>query len=768
MLHIFPQTSPPSALQPDEEFETVPHFPLAVRPPFFLPQKETSKCTLSSSPESTIHPPQPPLQKGLVPHFPLPVRSKIHPRENIQRAGQNLESVFSSEVKPIYHLPRAICPPQKPKQNSFADVVKSQHPATPRLPENLETRTTSPPHLPLPNKLDQVPHFPRAIRSGIYPVNIGLASNKLHLPLSPETPPIPHIPRAIRPQRKQSSFADVIQQPCTPKSVGGKENVSLFSSSFRSSTFHSISSYIDSCLYPSPKPCPLLVPISLPSPPLTPLSENKQTPKHNNNLKPDNISNNKPAKNKLQFNKEERSEIKISSSPQKQKLRTVKFPNLQKFSAKGRHFREQIRQVQLHNAPSEQKIMKQPAPAKNNSTGLTLLLEREGSFQEVSLLESKKHLTWVKKLPQQTLGEKKGAQPLVEDLEETPRVNFFETKKIETLNREQTDPLCFFSLPGWLQQTLASKFLKPQKGDFPTLFFSALSPSLFSFVRVLMCEKLTAQSTITRGSLPLTLVPLRKESEALRVPLPSERRVTAGWIVLFIERVVRDVCAGIDSKTKSLWISLLENHIEYFFQRLSPKETESFPPQTPTPNFLLISSQPKEESKKQPPAGLVHLCPNGHLSFNNKNFCSFTSNTLITPIIQKKEAFSQKTTSFQTQKTLVLRIRGGGGIEIPIPEKFVPKIDFDIVENQEQAKEPPRITFLQLLQKMSLQDPAFSDSYGQIDMLSNNFTQKIVEEFLKTFFSFSGNQVPLLLIVNTQNIPRNPIASLSRDTKPFV
>ena len=107
-------------------------------------------------------------------------------------------------------------------------------------------------------------------------------------------------------------------------------------------------------------------------------------------------------------------------------------------------------------------------------------------------------------------------------------------------------------------------------------------------------------------------------------------------------------------------------------------------------------------------------------------------------------------------------------VEIPIPEKFVPKIDFDIVENQEQAKEPPRITFLQLLQKMSLQDPAFSDSYGQIDMLSNKFTQKIVEEFLKTFFSFSGNQVTLLLIVKTQNTPRNPIASLSRDTRPFV
>ena len=53
-------------------------------------------------------------------------------------------------------------------------------------------------------------------------------------------------------------------------------------------------------------------------------------------------------------------------------------------------------------------------------------------------------------------------------------------------------------------------------------------------------------------------------------------------------------------------------------------------------------------------------------------------------------------------------------------------------------------------------------------MLTNNFTPKIVEEFLKTFFSFSGNQVTLLLIIKTQNIPRSPIAFLSRDTRPFV
>ena len=53
-------------------------------------------------------------------------------------------------------------------------------------------------------------------------------------------------------------------------------------------------------------------------------------------------------------------------------------------------------------------------------------------------------------------------------------------------------------------------------------------------------------------------------------------------------------------------------------------------------------------------------------------------------------------------------------------------------------------------------------------MISNKFSQKIVEEFVKAFFSFSENQVTLFFIIKTQNIPRNPIASLSRDTRPFV
>ena len=125
---------------------------------------------------------------------------------------------------------------------------------------------------------------------------------------------------------------------------------------------------------------------------------------------------------------------------------------------------------------------------------------------------------------------------------------------------------------------------------------------------------------------------------------------------------------------------------------------------------------------------------------------------------------------YPPQKTLVLRLKGGGGIEVPIPEKFVPKIDFELVENQDQARERHGVTFLQLLQRISLDDKSFADpAFYQIDMVTNKINQKVLEDFLKSFFTHQkGQNVTILLIFKTQNIPQNPLTLLRRDIRPFV
>lgn len=198
---------------------------------------------------------------------------------------------------------------------------------------------------------------------------------------------------------------------------------------------------------------------------------------------------------------------------------------------------------------------------------------------------------------------------------------------------------------------------------------------------------------------------------------------------------------------------------------LCPKGHISF-----SPTSVCRMSTCASTSAQNPPKQLhfPHLCPNGHLSFREKNFCSFTNENIST---KAQTPPKQESTMVKGPRTLVLRLRGGGGIEVPIPEIFVPKIHFDLVELEGEAKELPRMTFSQLLQKIYIEDPSFSDlcPYAQIDTISNKFTTKVLEEFLKSFFStLKLNTVTLVLIMKTQNIPRDPLAFLTRDTRPFV
>ena len=709
LVKILPETS---LLQQNEECGTVPHFPPSVRPPFFLPRKETSSCTPLSSPKSkrqTFNAPPPLLLPE--PHFPLAIRSAIYPKSNFNIASQELKSAFDSEVKPIPHIPRSIRPAQTPQQNSFADVVRAQNPATPKL-------------------------------------------------------------------------------------TGGKQFTPDLSFLDTPSTF---------------TPCSL--PISL-FPSETSIPQNEQTPKHKTNFKSNNLAH-RPApknkntvqfkteenKNKLQFNKEE----KLERSPMPTKVSkqsftnrsSTKLSNLQKFDAKGRHFREQIRQMQIRNAPPEQRMSKPSVQEKNKRECLTLLLKKHGAFQKVKL-EPQKPPIWVKKISAQASEEKKGDQCFVEDFEKKSRLNVLENKKmgVIALNlppcSSDTTKLSFMTL---FDKDLNFSFFQSQviTGNFifsptPQTFFISVAQTesasaSFSFIHPIT-EMLELTTHSSFFSFPPFVRVCERETDskvggALQLPQKklSERAVgNANQIIL--PPLCAHECVKKFPQTKKLSKALNLNtqcpngHISFqptnfcrlgnfFGNALSPCFSDiQLPPNQVQQTHLQENERPQKFT-----SNFFH-CPNGHISFSQTSFCRFSVQNRL---IQKEGAFSSSSTLFnKTQKTLVLRIRGGGGIEVPIPEHFVPRIDFDLVENQEQAKEPPRLTFLQLIQKMSLNEPASLNSYGQIDMVSNKFTPKIVEEFLKSFFSLSGDQVTLLLILKTQNIPRSPLASLSKDTRPFV
>ena len=745
LVKIFPQTSPPYTY---EEFDTVPHFPLSIRPYSFLPQKSDYKTAT-----------------------------------------------------------------QNDKPSLFSNNIGTSHP------------------LFLPRKIDPVSPLPQ---SGIILENIKPEDHKLssHPYSHQEVKQIPHIPRAIRPcPIKQKSFSDVVRgQHPAQRLAGAKQlthstqSVSLFSPSFPSSI--SIPSPIEHCLSTS---TPTPIPLSLHFPPLPPFSENKQTIKSNNN------SNKIPApkhNNKFQLNKEKISSPTAPTNISKQKLgnasNAIKFPNLKKFSAKGRHFREQIRQMQPHNAPTNQKIRKQPVQEKNKSSGLNLLLEKNGDVKEVSL-ESKKHATWIPKFPQKADGEKKCAQLLVENFEKTSRVNFEETKNIKSL---PTYPLCFDSFPGSFQPTFSFQFSKPQKGAFPLPLTFPQTPSLFT-VRVFMCEKLKTQSTILSNSVLNTtdtkLSPSSGEKLTTQSTIARESVLHTTDLSLFnlfmceklktqsnilSDSVLAVGCVNTDRKTKPQTptgeglgdkpplspsetkptqmniLSLINGTMGSFPLILCPNGHISFKStnfcrfedscvtvtshcfrqiQSPLHQIQRSVFQESKKTQKEPviTTNFPHHCPNGHISFSQTSFCRLTAPNQFK---QEKGDLFEKFLFHPPQKTLVLRLKGGGGIEVPIPEKFVPKIDFELVENQDQARERHGVTFLQLLQRISLDDPSFTDPvFYQIDLVTNKINKKILEEFLKSFFTHQkGQHVTILLIFKTQNIPQNPLALLRRDIRPFV
>ena len=896
LVKLFPQNAEPNQIIKPESLDTSSknHPSILQLPPSF---QKLSKPTSSPRRDVIPHHSHPEENAPTIAHFPLSIRQK----------GSNLEL-------PI-----------------------------------LLTRSSS--KIKSDEELQPIPHVPLAIRSGIYPKKYQLASHTLEslsLPSShQETTPIAHLPLAIRQARKQNLFSDVVraQQPSSPKLAGRRQsthltqNDSFFSSSFQSS----ILSPSDSSLYPSPEPCSLPVFFSPFSPPLTPSSE--LTTKHKNNFKSNNIYNNKPDPNKFKFNKEKSSKIPSAAA---KISKQVKFPNLQKFSAKGRHFREQLRQIQLSNAPPKQRIIKPSAQKENKSTGLTLLFEKNGASQKVSL-ESKKHRTWIKRSSsRQASDEEKGSPHSVEDFEKTSKVS--ETKKVEI---DSTNSFFHHRLCNLLESfqskiDMTHKFSNPNKGALPPFFSSTLSPPLSEtqiksifFVCVFVCGKLTAQ---------------RSNPETLQINFSKETRETAKWLILCIldhsefqlqnfcisaepekhrqteitspflkimgsihfnsrweflpnqgtflsppclnlfhlfraclhacetltnfevrnqcmtmlesslhlakKSLIWRACELVPTETKDdplisrnltfhhLYQMLFENDIapthrqsdsatqrasfaqETLCRVLAKRliflscvfcvsvysdrnrqelgkidaaeqkhvpvlqsveknnngslvgradqltESRSSPAHHYCPNghisfrpTTLCSLCPIPSEKRASPNPFVdqlrlplyfhHHCPNGHISFSQKNFCCLADSQKPSP---------ELILSPKPQTNLVLRIRGGGGIEVPISEIFVPKIHFDLVETEDQAKEPPRLTFFQLLQKINLADPSFSDiSYAQIDTISNKFTTKNIEEFLKSFlFTFQSNQVTLLLILKTQNIPRNPVACLARDTRPFI
>ncbi len=119
----------------------------------------------------------------------------------------------------------------------------------------------------------------------------------------------------------------------------------------------------------------------------------------------------------------------------------------------------------------------------------------------------------------------------------------------------------------------------------------------------------------------------------------------------------------------------------------------------------------------------------------------------------------------ETVEHLVHRLRGG---DLKIPKNILPKIDFFLQEEEEQ-RQPNKLGIAAFTSRLlanerfeGVENPTFL-----LDLSSDVDGKKILQLF-SAFTQSEGLGATIVVAMKASNVPRDPLATLRRNTKPYV